>query len=106
MLAKDHKGTMYKSMKQMTDAWNINYDTFVTRLERGWSIEQALTTPARSHQTACIDPLGRRFTSIRQMAKAWDIPPNTYFDRIHDGWSVAQALTVPYKPYKKHNQYR
>lgn len=44
-LSKDHLGKMYQSTVAMCKAWGINNWTFTTRLNKGWSIEKALTTP-------------------------------------------------------------
>ena len=41
----DHLGNTYHSIKDMCKAWGVNNMTFTTRLNKGWSIEKALTTP-------------------------------------------------------------
>lgn len=43
--SKDHLGKIYPSIQTMCKAWGINGWTFSIRLNKGWSIEKALTTP-------------------------------------------------------------
>lgn len=85
MLARDHRGVLHRSIRDMAKAWGINYSTLNTRLDSGWSVKDALTVPVRVHQIKCIDPLGREFESMRKMAKAWNIPPEAFFHRIYLG---------------------
>lgn len=96
MIAKDHNGKEYRSLNAMSKAWGISNSTLNTRLELGWSVERALTTPIKVHSMKCVDPKGREFKSMREMAKAWNIPPDAFFHRLYMGWSIAQALTIPF----------
>lgn len=102
MIAKDHKGKMYKTLRAMAEAWGIEYRTFLARLDAGWTIERALTTPLHQWRNHAVDHTGREFTSMRKMAKAWGISPGVFFDRLYMGWSIEKALTTIYrkrKPY-------
>ena len=43
----DHKGIRYRSLTLMCKAYGIQRKTFSYRIQNGWSIEKALTTPPR-----------------------------------------------------------
>lgn len=44
---RDHLGKIYPSQSAMARAWGIPPNSFLTRLDAGWSIKKALTTPIR-----------------------------------------------------------
>ena len=41
----DHKGHGFESLEEMCDWYHINQGIFLSRLDRGWTLEQALVTP-------------------------------------------------------------
>ena len=43
----DHNGIRYKSLTALADAYNLDRKTLAYRLNAGWDIEKALTTPPR-----------------------------------------------------------
>ena len=45
--ARDHLGNNYPSMSSMARAYNIVPVTLTSRLNKGWSITKALTTPTK-----------------------------------------------------------
>lgn len=45
----DHKGQEFKSIVAMCEFYNIGYRVFLRRIERGHSIEEALTMPVLEH---------------------------------------------------------
>ena len=47
---KDHLGKEYKSFTAMAKAWGLNLRTIRNRLKADWSLERALTTPARRYR--------------------------------------------------------
>ena len=46
---KDHIGKVHKSFTAMAKAWGLNLRTLRNRLKADWSLERALTTPARRY---------------------------------------------------------
>ena len=73
----DHLGNVYKSKKQMCDAYGVTYGTFRSRMYVGWTLERALTTPI-----GCVDENGEHFSSIKDMCKQYNVPYATYFSRL------------------------
>lgn len=45
--ARDHLGKDYPSLSAMARAWNLSPNCLFIRLEAGWTIERALTTPGK-----------------------------------------------------------
>lgn len=43
----DHTGVPFKNEKEMAFAWNIDYDVYMARKHRDWSLKRCLTTPVR-----------------------------------------------------------
>lgn len=79
---QDHLGNTYESVKSLCKAYNIDITTFTTRLDRGWSIEDALTKEKQSNRKAIQDHIGNTYDSITDLCKAYNIRPDTFKDRI------------------------
>ena len=96
MKFKDHKGTEWRTKRDMTNHYNIPYQTFKYRMRHGWSLKDALETepenpgepiPARDH-------LGKDYPSMTAMFRAWGVPPNVAFSRLKSGRSIEETLTM------------
>ena len=96
IVCKDHKGIEYPSVVKMCEAYGICRATYQKRIERGLSVEEALTGPKTlGHANKCVDHLGNEYPSESQMCKAYDINFFTYRERKMKGWSVKDCLTTP-----------
>lgn len=62
MIAKDHLGKTYKSLVAMARAWGISYSTLISRLDLGWTVEDALTRPV-GYRAGCLKPSRLKCTS-------------------------------------------
>lgn len=93
----DHLGNIFESEKDMCNYWNIKYETYKSRINRGWSIEEALTTPikAKHYNETKTDHLGNIFESEKDMCEYWDINYETYRARIKSGLTKEKALITP-----------
>ena len=74
----DHLGNSYDSITSMCEAYGINPAAFSKRIQRGKTLEQALTEPIRS-----------------RLCKHYDMDYNTYVKRRESGMSKKEALAVP-----------
>lgn len=95
---KDHLGNTYASRVEMCSFYCITIKAYERRLERGWSLKDALTKPlALNHQSVLthIDHLGNIYSSTKEMCDTYKIKPKTYRKRICSGWSIERALTEP-----------
>ena len=93
----DHKGNQFKNRTAMYQHYNINFSTCESRLQKGWSLEDALTTPTvkAENLTKCQDHTGKSFKTQSDMCQEYGIDLGTYQRRLERGWSVQQALTEP-----------
>lgn len=89
---KDHLGNEYDSIEAMCYAYDIEQCTYSSRIKRGMSVEEALTTPSK---VIIKDHLGTVYLTKDAMCKAWGIERSTYSIRIRKGMSVEEALTTP-----------
>lgn len=87
----DHVGNKFPSIAAMCEHWGADSYICRSRINSGWSIEKALTTP--DNLRACVDHLGNEFHSKAAMCKHYNIDRTTYNGRIANGWSVEEALT-------------
>lgn len=94
--AVDHKGVMYKSLIEMCAVYNVSRTTFISRINSGLSVEEALTRRLYTGNSKAItDHLGGEFPTVMSMCAKWGIKPSTYKMRIKLGWTVEEALTKP-----------
>lgn len=91
----DHLGNVYKSERDMCEHFGIDSGTYRTRIKSGWSMKQALETPAKLMNTTVEDHLGNKFNSIADMCKHWGISRHVYTSRLRSGIQIKDALTIP-----------
>jgi hypothetical protein len=93
---KDHLGNEFKSVDEMCRYYSISYRAFRGRIDKGWSLEKALTAEVNSRgPSRIVDYLGNEYSSRAEMCMAYNILPDTFAARIKKGWSVEDALTKP-----------
>lgn len=90
----DHLGNEYPSLSKMCKRYGIRVDTYTRRLERGFSVCDALTIPA-VHSIEIMDHLGKKYPSIKCMCYSYGIDPKTYKNRLKKGWEFERILTTP-----------
>ena len=91
MIAKDHENNIFNSQKEMCEYWNINVSTYLTRINNGMSVKDALT-----YQKPIIsDHLGNTFETWKQLYKYWNISESTYKKREQLGMSQKEILERP-----------
>ena len=76
----------------MCHEYGISRQNYSNRRHRGWSIEEALTTPIEKNVT---DHLGNSYATVSEMCQKYRINRQTYFYRRRKGWSIEKALTIP-----------
>ncbi|ADL36338.1 hypothetical protein bpr_II401 (plasmid) [Butyrivibrio proteoclasticus B316] len=93
---KDHRGKSYPSFRAMARAYGLEKSTLKERLDRGWSLKDALITP----------PDKTRITFDEEKAKENGISKSTYKSRLRRGWDEDAALSIkvgdaPYEALKE-----
>ena len=87
----DHLGNEFESRKAMAEFYSVPHRVLNRRLERGWNIKRALTTPVHN----CTDHLGNTFESRKAMAEFYHIPYLLLNRRLAREWDIKRALTTP-----------
>ena len=106
----DHLGNKYRSLSLMARTYGIKPITLRNRLERGWSVREALTTsvdtPAH-RKTWSVEGIkvqdhkGVWYNSYYELAKAYGLTISTLYGRlVRLGWSIEKALLTPAKERK------
>ena len=92
---KDHLGNKFNSTKEMLEYWGISRWDYDKRLGKGWTQEEALTSPVSySNKNKSVkDHLGNLFDSQFAMARSWGMNPQTVDTRLRRGWTLKEALT-------------
>lgn len=92
----DGMGNVFDTMYEMCMFHNITERAYKKRIENGWDLEKALTTPVkRKSLRPCTDHLGRTSDSVEQMCQKYGISSHAYHDRMKRGWTMKDALTIP-----------
>lgn len=98
---QDHKGVWYNSLVEMCDAYKINCDTYLQRIARGKTKEEALTTPVRP-KGRHIDPFENQFSSFEFMCEFHGQPAKRVRRRLSLGWPLKKALETPLLRDRRH----
>lgn len=64
-LYRDHRGKVYRSFKEMCDAYNIDASTVRRRLSNYWSLDEALEMPVRGKSKEEVAQVANRFNSTQ-----------------------------------------
>ena len=101
----DHLGNKYRSLSLMARTYGIKPITLRDRLERGWSVKEALTTPidtSTHRKTVNVEGIkvqdhkGVWYNSYYELAKAYGLTISTLYGRlVRLGWSIEKALLTP-----------
>ena len=93
----DHKGNVFNSLNEMCAYYGVPYSAYYTRLKEGWTLKDALETPAVDVQWGkCKDHLGNEFESVVEMCNHWGIPYARFLNRLNNlKWSLKDSLERP-----------
>lgn len=95
----DHLGNKYSSIVELADAYSIDVKILRSRLYRGMTMENALTTPVKHRNIGFVtDHLGNKYSSLKSMCQKYGVTVKVYTNRIKKGMSIKNALTVPMEP--------
>jgi hypothetical protein len=95
------EGQHFQSHIQAAKHYNISYRTFKSRLDRGWTPEQAADLDRHVTSKVIKEPLiieGVEYKSISAAAKFYKISRQTFHLRMKNGQSGEEAARVVEKP--------
>lgn len=101
-IAKDHLGNEFPSVSRMCEHYCMPVSTYINRISRGWTLEQALTerhdTTARKHgyKKLWTDHKGNTYKSVGEMCAAYNITEKIFWSRKRIcKWPLEKILTEP-----------
>jgi hypothetical protein len=107
-----YEGVKYKSKKALTDAFGVDYNQFLSRISRGWSIDKSLNEKVVSAQEkpsktksknlttneisleAPINLGKLKFKSVVEFAESLELDPHLVAKRLSKGWTSAEIAGV------------
>ncbi len=66
---------MYISMSAMAEAYGLKAITVIRRLDRGFTVRDALLTPVKPRLTKCVGLHHDEYPSLKALAEAYEILP-------------------------------
>lgn len=96
----DHLGHEYKNKFEMCADWGISIKTYCSRIQKGWTQEQALAEELANTSAETgpyTDHLGYVYKNKNEMCVCWGVDVGKYNSRRRKGCTVEQALT--YSPH-------
>ena len=99
----DHKGNIFPSQTMMVKAYNTNKRTFLSRIEAGWSLQDALegndVLSRKSNNVPIKDFKGVIYPSMEAMCRNYGVISKTVSYRLSQGATLEEALTLPKNMY-------
>jgi len=94
------------TVAEATDIANLDYNTMLRRVERGWNIEDAINTPvikkfSKTYNHKTYEYNGQEYTKT-EIAKIFGIDKRTFGQRLEKGMSVKEAIETPVQTNNKH----
>ena len=85
----DHTGKVFQTRQEMCIFWNLSQSTLDARLDKGASLEEALT----GQIFTVWDHTGKGFVMLKDMLAYWNISKDQYYKRKQQGYTLKQILT-------------
>lgn len=91
------KGKKYRSVAAIARAEGVPMALVQPRLNRGWTLKRAITTPKATVNAASrpVTVEGVRYESRSHACRAYGVSRNVALFRLQKGWSLKRALTTP-----------
>lgn len=102
------KGVEYRYLKDALKAYNISAPSYRRRLERGFSMEDAITS--RHITSGMREFIGNekpisignmKFKSTKEFCEFCGINHRTYYSRLKKGWSLKKIANTPPRSQQK-----
>ncbi|WP_076231638.1 hypothetical protein [Clostridium botulinum] len=87
-----------KTLAEWCEKYNILGTTVNERLKRGWSVEEALTTPIgknkKVRKSKYLIIYNGQTKNLSDLAKEYNIKYSVLRKRLKDGWTIEKSLTT------------
>ena len=82
----DHLGNQYGSQKEMCDAYGVSQSLFCKRIERGWTVKEALLGKVIYSKD------GVDYYTQKEIYEAFNIHPNTLRKKLSQGYTYDEII--------------
>lgn len=83
----DHRGITYPSQKDMCDAYGVEQSLFKKRIDRGWSVQDALEGKKPYYEAD-----GVKYWTQKETCAAFGISPNTFRAKLKEGYTKDEIV--------------
>lgn len=92
-----YKGKAYKTYAEIAKNYEIDSDRFLHRINRGWSIDEALDIPilTKHGKPAKFYKYYDKGYTLKQLSKKFNIPEKLIRGRLRRGWDIYSAVETP-----------
>lgn len=93
-----YNGKQYEKYSDLAREYNITPHRLFKRLDRGWSLEEAINIPIDRKEHILHKKLykyNNKLMSIKQLSEFSGLNPSTISKRLDRGWSVEEAVEIP-----------
>ena len=91
---RDHLGNVYKSRKELCEAWGIPEDVFLNRINRGDTMRETLEVVFGRFKLPLVDLRNRKYESCIDLCKENSVGISKLRKLLVDGYSRGQALIL------------
>lgn len=89
------------TIREWSERTGIPANVISDRLNRGWTPERAVGTPARKRRGPRPDGTGDGSPTVREWSERTGIPANIIHVRLSRGWTPERAVNTPVRPRRR-----
>lgn len=93
----------YVKISELAHKHNIPVHLLHNRLERGWTLKEAVEIPKERNQkilNVTLYEYQGKLMSVKQISEKYNISTNVIYRRLSRGWSIEEAIEIPLRKKK------
>lgn len=87
-------GVIYPSVNECCRAYDLPFSTFKNRIERGWDIERAATTPAANNSGQELVVAGVTYPTTASFLRAYSLSKKRFYEGLKRGLTPEQIANI------------
>lgn len=88
----------YVKISELAHKHNIPVHLLHNRLERGWTLKEAVEIPKKRKQrmlNVTLYEYQGKLMSVKQISQKYNINTKTIYKRLNSGWSIEETIEIP-----------
>lgn len=93
-----YNGQQFTKLSHLANAHNLSIHQLHKRLERGWTLQEAVEIPIHRKQkilNVTLYEYQGKLMSVRQISEKYNIDTKTIYKRLSRGWSIEETIEIP-----------